>query len=456
MSPPLTYGPAYLGLYAALVLGIACNAFLDIRYGSFSFEAFFWAGVFAYTLHVGWKQRGLENEFGRSRQKIVLILGGILSVVVFLPMWGLPRGGLYVLAALQATLNCVTTTRRNMHFGLLVSLIMVMFASTHPRADWTMLFYLLPYIVAVVFTLVSEQIARRAQDIHRDGMGLAGAGGQGAAIAAATVMILLFGGLLYAVTPQVEIAHLYWKYGQPGLKGQIIGTVEGGGSGAGQSTGSTGDSGQGSGDTAGLPSFGGLPSIAQMRDAARRPGMPKWQASAITTLADIVEGTQEMLSPIKCRLEDLIEKLKQWLKDHLIEVLITLWALIIVAILVAAWLLLHEARAMLWLAVQFDYLRFGILRAHAPGNQGVRQYYAAMTRLFDVHGLARGPATNSREYLSWINRRFHHLRREATEATLIFERARYGRDDAPAADMVRMRQLYQDMYRRAEQLVSST
>lgn len=455
-SPPLTYGPAYVGLYAALLLGISCNAFLDIRYGSFGFEVLFWAGVFAYTLRVGWKQDGFEDEYGRSRQKMVLLLGAVLSVIVFLPMWGLPRGGLYVLAALQAAMNCVTTTRRNLHFGLLVSLIMVMFAATHARADWTMLFYLLPYIVAVVFTLVSEQIARRAQDIRREGLGLASAGGQGAAIAAATATILAFGGLLYALTPQSSFTHLYWKYGQPGDLGRITGTVESNGAGSGQGGDAGAGSGQSSGESGGgQASIGGLPSVAQMREAAGRPGMPGWQASAINTLADIVEGTEQILRPIKLGLDELIEDIKQWLKEHLAAVLATLWTLIFLALLVAAWLLLREVRAGLWLLARIDYLVLGLLRWHAAGNRGVRQYYAAMERLYDLHDLKRPVGADAREYLRTLGRRFGHLRREATEATLIFERARYGRTEADPAEVARMGELYCRMVSQVDRIAIS-
>ncbi|MBI5275159.1 MAG: DUF4129 domain-containing protein [Burkholderiales bacterium] len=452
MSPPLTYGPAYLGLYAALVLGIVCNAFLDIRYGSFGFETLFWAAVFAYTLRVGWKQQGHADEFGRSRQKIVVIVGGALSVLVFLPVWGLPRGGLFILAALQAAMNCVTTTRRNLRFGLLVSLIMVMFAATHARADWTMLFYLLPYIATVVFTLVSEQISRRAQDIRRDGLGLASAGGQGAAIAAATGVILVLGGLLYAATPQISITHLYWQHGPPGLTGLRPGGGEGG-------AGSAALPGSGSGEAsggAGVPAFSGLPSIAQMREAARRPGMPGWQSSTITALADVCEGTAEALQPIKLGLDELIENIKQWLKEHLAELLTTLWSLIVLALLIAAWLLVRELRAMLWLRAHFDYLNLGLLSRHAPGSRGVRQYYGAMERLFNLHDLERPSSANTREYLRMVGRRFDHLRREATEATLIFERARYGEVEPQLAELARMRDLYRRMFRQVGQLTAAS
>lgn len=180
MSAPLTYLPAYIGLFASLMLAVACNAFLDIQYGSFGFEMFFWGLLFGWTLLVRWKQHGQANDSGPQQQKVVLLLGLVATVIVFIPMWGFPRAGLYMLVVLQGALNCVTTTRRHLHFGLLVSLVMVMSAAAHYRADWTLLFYLIPYIIAVVFTM-AEQISRRAQG-HSSAARNASAAGQGLAI----------------------------------------------------------------------------------------------------------------------------------------------------------------------------------------------------------------------------------------------------------------------------------
>ena len=99
-------------------------------------------------------------------------------------------------------MNCVTTTRRQLHFGLLVLVVMVMFAAAHLRADWTMLFYLVPTSSPSCFTLVSEQISRRAGDIREASLGTPVTAGQGLAIAATTALILVLAGFLYMVTPQ--------------------------------------------------------------------------------------------------------------------------------------------------------------------------------------------------------------------------------------------------------------
>lgn len=167
------------------------------------------------------------------------------------------------------------------------------------RADWTLLFYLLPYTVAVVFTLVSEQVSRRAEDLRAASLGQAMTRGQGAAIAAATGAILLLAASLYLVTPQLTWPALYWRYGQLSNLGLLGGPLERGA--GGQSNGPPADGqappgnasagagspapGAGSGDgqagEAGEQLSGsGWPTPAQMREAARRRSSIRWTSWA--------------------------------------------------------------------------------------------------------------------------------------------------------------------------------
>lgn len=459
MSPSLTYRPAYIGLFSALVLAIACNAFLDIQYGSFGPEVLFWAGVFAYTLKVGWSQRGVVGEIGPKRQKIVLGIGILLSVVVFIPMWGFPRAGLYMLAVLQAAMNCVTTTRRSLHFGLLVSVVMVLFAATHYRAGWTMLFYLVPYVTAVVFTLVAEQISRRAQDLQQGSLGPGSGSGQGAAIVSATAIILLGGALLYAITPQVSWPYLVWKYGQPGSLVQLGESPDGGQQGQNSGKSGTGgaagegllqDSSSGANDGSGMLPRSGWPTPKEMREAARQPGMPKWQSSAISRMADLAERIDMAMTPIRLGLDELWKDLKEWLAQHRQEISQSLIAMIILAMLLALWRLFRETRPMVWLLAHLDFFRLGLFKRHHPGNSGAYQYYRALERLFDLHGVERRPATNTREYLMQVGRQYGHLQRDVAELTSLFERARYGSTELAADDLTRMRENYRQIYYRID------
>jgi len=474
MSPPLTYLPAYVGLFLALVLAIACNAFLDIEYGGFGVEVMLWSLAFAWTLRTAWRQRGEVSEEGQQRQKMVLLLGGFLTVVLFFPMWGLPRAGVYLLAVLQAANNCVTTTRRQLHLGLLVSAVMVMFAASHFRADWTLLFYLLPYLVAVVFTLVSEQVSRRAQDLRQASLGQATSGGQGAAIAAATGTILLLTAGLYLLTPQLTWPTLYWRYGQMSNLGVIGGPLERGasgrsaaadgqGGGAGrQADGHEGDgrqqpgdasSGAGSGDgEAGegyerLPGSG-WPRPAQMREAAGRRGMPRWQSATIMQMASLDEAIQQAMAPLLDALEGLGNALKEWLKEHRSETLAGLLGLLLLAVLIALGYLAREASAVAWLKTRFDYLRLGLLAWHAGGSRAARQYYGAMEALFALGEMPRSAATNTREYLAQTSHLHRGLRREMSEMTLLFEQSRYGDRPLSERQIGRMREVYRQLYRK--------
>lgn len=481
MSAPLTYLPAYLGLFASLMLAVACNAFLDIQYGSFGFEMFFWGLLFGWTLLVGWKQHGQANDSGPQQQKVVLLLGLVATVTVFIPMWGFPRAGLYMLVVLQGALNCVTTTRRHLHFGLLVSLVMVMFAAAHYRADWTLLFYLIPYIIAVVFTMVSEQISRRAQDVRQSSLGNASAAGQGQAIAAATSIILGLGGALYLATPQLTWLGLEWRYGQPTNVGFLGKTEENGragqpgngsqgsgqggdgqnssggnGDGANQGSGNGGGMGNGAGNSSpgesgegyGMSPGQGWPSPAEMREAAKRPGMPKWQSGAIMQMASLDEAIGEALAPIKQALEDLWKQLKEWLQENRTAAMAALFALLLLALLIVAALLLREVKAVAWLRTRFDYLRLVTLARHGSGTRGATQFYRAMERLFVIAETPRAPNANTREFLRDATYYRDHIRQEAAELTHLFEQYRYGPTLPDHQRLERMRDLYRTIFRK--------
>ena len=456
-SVPLTYWPAYVGLFAALLLASTCNAFLDIQYGSFGLEVSLWAALYGLTLRLGWRQRGQASSAGKRGQKRVLILGIILTLVVFIPMWGFPRAGLAMLAMLQATQNCVTVTRRQLHFGLLVSLAMVMFAATHYRADWTMLFYLVPYVTAVVFTLVAEQINRRSQDLRSQSLTQTVVSGQWAAIAAASLTIMLLGALLYAVTPQITQPYLNWRFGQLSNLGQLSSQGDGntsesvgsdGGQGGEQAGQTGGEAGGGSRDESGLGSR--WPSPAEMRESAKRPGMPAWQRSVINHMANASEQVSHTLQPVKQQLGEFWQSLKDWLNRNRSALAQSTALLAILLLLYALWRLLREARVGTWLRTRFDYGSIGILGQHAAGVKGVRQMYAAVERLFDLHNSRRARQHNTREYQTQLDADHGLLQREVRVMMRLFEDARYGLAVADDQCPARMRTLYRQIYRQLD------
>lgn len=443
MSPPLNYLPAYLGLFAAQTLALACNAFLDIRYGGFATEVMLWSAVFAITLRTGWRQHGEATETGQRRMRNWLIFGTLISVIIFIPMWGFPRAGLYMLAMLQVAYNCVTTTRRHLHLGLLISVVMVLFAASHYRADWTMLFYLLPYVTAVVFTLVAEQINRTARELRQQSLGHHVIGAQGAAIGVATLVILALCLTLYALTPQVTWHSLVWRWGQPGdiaagkgepQNGSMGGTQAGGGSRGGSSSG-TGGGGV------------GWSSPAEMRKAAGRVGMPEWQRTAINNMADASEWLAMTMEPVMQSLQEIWRSFKEWLDKNRNTIALFMLLLGSLALLYALWRLMREAKTGAWLLTRLDYLRLGLMGMQQHDAAVARRYYLAMERLFLLQDMQREPSVNTAEYLVQVSRFHRAMRDELFEITTLFEDARYGQKPVTAEQMGRMRELYRQVYR---------
>lgn len=444
MSPPLTYTPVYLGLFASLLLAVCCNAYLDIGYGGFATETLLWGLLFGLTLWCGWRQRGRASEQSRKWQKGVMGLGIFLFVFLFLRVWGLPRAGIYLLAFLQASCNCVTTTRRQLYLGLLVALVMAIFASSHYRADWTMLFYLLPLVIAVVFTLAAEQINRRAEEIRSLSLEQKMFGGQAAAITSATLSILILGAVFYLITPQTSWLYLSSSYGLPAA----IGVAHEGQLEHGQQGGGQGKDGKGNDGLGGMePIRSRWLTPAEMRQAAQRIGMPHWQSATILTMADITEALQRQFAPIRQAFEDWWEAIKKWLQQHFVKVIGTLLALMWMALAIGLFLLLREARAGIWLRTRFDYWRYAVFGLHRSGREGVRQFYGAVERLFALHGEARPETRNTREYLRRMDLVRPALRPELLAITLLFEYSRYGVAPPDLEQIQAMRERYRRIFR---------
>lgn len=443
MSPPLNYLPAYFGLFAAQALALTCNAFLDIQYGGFATEVMLWSVVFVLTLHTGWRQHGEATEAGQRRMRNWLIFGALISVVIFIPMWGFPRAGLYMLAMLQVAYNCVTTTRRHLHLALLISVVMVLFAASHYRAEWTMLFYLVPYVTAVVFTLVAEQINRTTSELRQQSLGHHVIGAQGAAIAAATLVILALCLALYALTPQVTWHSLVWKWGQAGNIAVVKGELQNGSTGGTQAGG-----GSGSGNSSGAGEHWSSP--AEMRKVAGRTGMPAWQRAAINNMANAGEWLSMTMKPVMQSLRKIWQSFKEWLDKNRNTIAMTLLLLGFLALLYALWRLMREAKTGIWLLTRLDYLRLGLMGMQQQDAAVARRYYLAMERLFLLQDMQREPPVNTTEYLAQISRFHRSMCDELSEITRLFEDARYGQQPVTAEQMNRMRELYRQVYRLIE------
>ncbi|NDV12564.1 DUF4129 domain-containing protein [Crenobacter caeni] len=428
MNETLPSRAVYIGLWASLVLAIACNAFLDIAYGSFGKELLCWALAYGWSLRAAWRLRA-DPERARRLQRRVLLAVVPLALLLFLPVWGPERGGVYALAALQLANSCVCASRRQLRMGLMVSLVLVMFACSHYRADWTLLFYLLPYVAALVFTLSADEIGQRAGRTAPD---QTQAAGLGLAMLAATLSILLAGGGLYALTPQPTWSTLSSAFGLSAPLG-AAGDAVGAGGGAGQGVPSDSAAGGQGGDA--------------LRGAAARPGMPSWQAATMQALADGHDALSAALAPLQSHLQRQRQRLEAWAAAHRQDLLASLLALLMALLLAGLFYLVREMRAGLWLRTRADYLRLGLLGAHGVGRQGARRYWQACERLCALENAPRNPALSVREYAGTLEPLLLSPTPALQALMRGFEAARYGAHEPDRAALSQLRSHYRALYR---------
>ena len=430
------YPPVYIGLGLSLVLAIACNSYLDIAHGSFGFEMSLWTGLVTWSLLKSWKCR-FDTPDGRSNrfQRGMSITSLVLFLIVFLPIWGLPRAGAYLLAMLiVASLGAPLTSAR-LHMGAVATLALVMFALSHYRADWTLLFYLIPFTMALVFTLVAQQLSRRAEHARSSSLGRQSAGPLAPAAFSATAMILLLGGLLYGMTPQVNLLDLSSPWGQARLapdrngedppRGQS-GTGEGQGEG-----GARGPLGQGgSGDPSQTGERFGWPGPEAMREAAGRPGMPDWQKDAILHMADLAESLQPARQSLDEAMAELQQAARQLWEQYSIPLLLLLVLLLLVMLLWAFRRHLQELQPAFWCRIRLDWLHCHWFPLRESERQISALYHAA-SRLLALAGEPRQPDWNPREYRDHMRWNRPDLADELAILTASFEQARYGPAQAP-------------------------
>ena len=159
-----------------------------------------------------------------------------------------------------------------------------------------------------------------------------------------------------------------------------------------------------------------------------------------------MEQLDKVVQPLTVKVQVMTKLVTRWLEVNRQSLILGLMMFILALLLGAAYMFVRELRLGLWLRIQMDFLRFGLLGFHAQGNAGVRQLFAAMERLFVLNHVERDARRNAREYLAVLSRTHGSLRNEASEMTELFELARYGNSSVSGSDIARMRQLYRHMY----------
>lgn len=442
-----------IGLYWAAIFAICCNAYLDIEHGSFNLEVTCWAIWFAWPLYLAWLQREGANEWGKTWQRGGFVLALVIFIGVILPIWGPIRASVYGLALVLGvfSINCIN--QRRLFFCLTITAVLAITATLHYRADWSMVFFLLPYTIAVIFTLVTQQMQHRFDDANPYAGKLRQ--GQGMAILSAGVAIFALAWLLYLLTPQVSQPNLYWK---TNINGEMkIVTAEELKPGKGQKgqggQGKPGGTEQGAGGEAQAPKTAAERGAMALYKAAERKGMPQWQSEAMQRLGQAMEKMGEAEQEAEAAFAAAQQAMRQAL--HQLANLLQhppWWLQFLLAVLLTLLVLLWDREIRQWLRSYVDYFYLVYVLPHTPLARWLPRtadeaaYFAALQRLLAWHKVPVTEELTLRTYLQRAVRQHRGCKKEISRLTLLYEEALYAPPANSQARRAKMLRYYQTLF----------
>lgn len=203
----IQYPPVYIGTFFLLTIPVVAS----LGSGSFSAWAIlnilFWTCLYGVGLLVGCHYRYRKSETLMALTYIMVALAFILFMSVsYVAGWD--TGLLYLLICIQAGRNFTLTNRRELYFGLVISLILIFYAASISK-DTYFVFYIVLYALAGVFTLMLAHIDERLGTakggdrdflINRLSTPVKGIG--------VTVSVLLLSFLVYLIFPRLPSPHI--------------------------------------------------------------------------------------------------------------------------------------------------------------------------------------------------------------------------------------------------------
>lgn len=238
MSGRLSYPPLFVAFYLQLLCAAAGALYTTSEPSSATLATLFWGGLFAAGLLACRRATPAQEE---ERQQFANVAAGIaLVLLLFLgSLRGVETGLLFFLFTLQAGRNLALFSRRDFHFGVLVSLVLILYAAGKSTATWHIIFPIL-YALAGVFSLMAEHIdSRLAHARGGDVQLLRGGLGMPARGVWLTVLILASSLLIYLVVPHPASPRLQafpasspWSYDQQRWEGDGVRSLAAGGDGS--------------------------------------------------------------------------------------------------------------------------------------------------------------------------------------------------------------------------------
>lgn len=203
----IQYPPVYFGLF--FILSIPVLAVAGEASSSFTlvFNILFWPFIYGIGLAIGWHYRLRHSDTQKAISYVIIALAFILFMITSYAS-GWDKGFLYLLLCIQAGRNITLSTRRELYFALVISLILFLYAASISK-ETIFIFYIVLYALAGMFTLMVTHVDERlslAKGGDKDflinrintpakGIGL-------------TVSVLCLSLFLYLVLPRLPSPHL--------------------------------------------------------------------------------------------------------------------------------------------------------------------------------------------------------------------------------------------------------
>lgn len=164
MTERIQYPPVYLGTFVLLATAVAAVMFTTAPPLQAAVYTLFWGTVYGAGLYAcrrigeerGEQFRQLAN--GGAALALVLFLGGFA-------LSGVETGLVLMLLTLQAGRNLVFSTRRDLNFACLISLILLLYGAGKAMGGYFVVFIVL-YSLAVIFTFMADHIDARLAHAH--------------------------------------------------------------------------------------------------------------------------------------------------------------------------------------------------------------------------------------------------------------------------------------------------
>jgi hypothetical protein len=156
---PIQYPPVYAGLFVLLTTAILSVINQEAAAHRILLNSFFWTGVTASGLLCGYHYRLKTSAVVRSLEHVFLALTFLVCVMAYF-LRGVETALLALLIGIQGAKNFTLSSRRDVYFALVISLILILYGASVSQ-ETSFIAYIIVYVLAGMFTLMADHVDDR-------------------------------------------------------------------------------------------------------------------------------------------------------------------------------------------------------------------------------------------------------------------------------------------------------